>query len=267
MDLRGFYRALKYFAPVALMIVAFPTNGICGCPVLDAAVSPINGHTYYLLPNSDWTNAEKVARSLGGHLATIRSAAENKWVWDRWGTNRTLWIGLHDPHAGDGNGLKHAADFVWISGENSKYRNWALGEPNNGNVGEYCTAILSKENGSAGVWNDNGSGLAPGGQPPYFGVVEVPFHVWHVADNTSVAATKSVVASYSPSLSIQASGVNSTKITEHLVPDFSYQLQSSPDLINWTNVGPVFTATNEYMNNEFQKALPQQYFRLVQQAP
>src|ERR1035438_493852 len=68
-----------------------------GPTVLDSAVSPINGHVYYLLANNDWANAERAAVALGGHLATIRSAAENQWVWNRWGTNRTLWIGLHDP--------------------------------------------------------------------------------------------------------------------------------------------------------------------------
>ena len=42
--------------------------------------SPINGHYYSILSNSDWTSAETAAETMGGHLATIRSAAEENWV-------------------------------------------------------------------------------------------------------------------------------------------------------------------------------------------
>jgi len=96
--------------------------------VLQSAVNPANSHTYYLLDNSNWTDAESAAILLGGHLATINNLAENSWVWDRWGTNRTLWIGYNDA-AVEGT-------FVWANGEISGFTNWRGGEPNNGNGGE-----------------------------------------------------------------------------------------------------------------------------------
>jgi hypothetical protein len=37
-------------------------------------VNPANGHSYYLLSQNTWSNAEAEAVSLGGHLATIRNA-------------------------------------------------------------------------------------------------------------------------------------------------------------------------------------------------
>src|ERR1019366_2450080 len=88
----------KYFLAVVCAVCSLAPAAVFGDPaVLDTAINPANGHTYYLLASSDWTNAENTAVSLGGHLATIRSLAENNWVWNRWGTNRNLWIGLHDP--------------------------------------------------------------------------------------------------------------------------------------------------------------------------
>lgn len=118
-------------AAAATICTLLPAAVLGGPAVLDSAINPANGHTYYLLANSDWTDAENAAIGLGGHLATIRSLAENNWIWNRWGTNRDLWIGLYDPVMGDGGGAQHAANFVWTSGETNTYRNWNLstGEP------------------------------------------------------------------------------------------------------------------------------------------
>ena len=96
--------------------------------VLQTATNSANGHVYYLLQSSDWTNAENAAVSLGGHLATIRSQAEQDWVWNQWGSFGNLWIGLYDPNSGDGGGAQHAADFIWSSGETNGYRGWYPGE-------------------------------------------------------------------------------------------------------------------------------------------
>ena len=48
--------------------------------IIQTEVSPINGRTYHLLEPSSWSDAEAMARTLGGHLATIRSREENRWV-------------------------------------------------------------------------------------------------------------------------------------------------------------------------------------------
>jgi len=133
--------------------------------VLQSAVNPTNSHTYYLLDNSNWTDAESAAILLGGHLATINNLAENSWVWDRWGTNRTLWIGFNDA-AVEGT-------FVWANGEISGFANWRAGEPNDGNGGEDYAYIRAKGIADAGTWNDykNLATVLP--EPNLFGVVEV----------------------------------------------------------------------------------------------
>jgi hypothetical protein len=143
--------------------------------VIDSAFNASNGHWYYLLANSDWTDAETAAVGLGGHLATINDLTENNFVWNLWGTNRDLWIGLNDPVIGDGTGAQHAADFQWSSGDTSAYRNWRAGEPNNSNTGEYYAYIYAKGLVSGGgVWNDGPNVTQNPGEPLLFGVVEVP---------------------------------------------------------------------------------------------
>ncbi len=140
--------------------------------VLDTAFNPTTGHTYYLLDNSNWSDAENAAIGLGGHLTTINDLAENNWVWNRWGTGHDLWIGLHDPIVGDGSGPQHAANFVWADGSPSPYRNWRPGEPNNSN-GDYFTYILANGLDGGGQWNDVMDTANTPNQPLLHGVVEV----------------------------------------------------------------------------------------------
>jgi len=53
---------------------------------IDWVQSPINGHWYGVdyTPRS-WTDSEALAVSLGGHLATIRSQAEQDWIEQEFG--------------------------------------------------------------------------------------------------------------------------------------------------------------------------------------
>ena len=56
-------------------------------------VNPANRHVYYLLSQNTWSNAEAEAVALRGHLATIRNAAEDRWVYSRFGAyGGALWI-------------------------------------------------------------------------------------------------------------------------------------------------------------------------------
>ena len=134
---------------------------------IDSAVNPANNHTYYLLSNSTWTDAESAAISLGGHLATINDLAENSWVWNRWGTGHSLWIGLNDA-AVEGT-------FVWANGEPVSFTHWNSGEPNNGAgfSDEDYTYILANGQAADGVWNDYQNLATVDPQPQLFGVVEV----------------------------------------------------------------------------------------------
>jgi hypothetical protein len=67
---------------------------------------------------------------------------------------------------------------------------------------------------------------------------------------------------FAPTLSI---GFSAVKVTQHVVPGYDYQLQSSSDLVNWTNVGSIFTATNENMVSEFEINVTGQFFRILQE--
>src|ERR1035438_1662362 len=68
-------------ASVAIATAAlFSLSTFAGPTVLHSAINPANGHVYYLLSSSDWPSSENAAIGLGGHLATIRSLAENNWV-------------------------------------------------------------------------------------------------------------------------------------------------------------------------------------------
>jgi hypothetical protein len=112
--------------------------------------NPSNGNTYYLLSQNNWTLSQLEAVSLGGNLVTINDLAENNWVVSQFsnfgGTARALWIGLSDA-ATEGT-------FVWASGEQSAYRNWGSGEPNNHLGVEDWVHIFPSTDFRFGKWND-----------------------------------------------------------------------------------------------------------------
>jgi cysteine-rich repeat protein len=89
--------------------------------------------------------------SLGGHLVTIESAAENNFVWLEamsFFSTSPRWIDLSD-QATEGT-------FVWSTGEPLTYTNWASGEPNNSSGNEDCVEFRYGDN----EWNDANCGNA-----------------------------------------------------------------------------------------------------------
>ncbi len=113
-------------------------------------VNPANGHFYYLTTPTTWTNAEAFARAMGGHLATVRNAQEDAWIYSTFihhpGVTDTIWVGISD--------AAHEGSFVWASGETSAYRNWAPGEPNNLDGIEDYGRYFQPTHAYAGMWND-----------------------------------------------------------------------------------------------------------------
>jgi len=138
--------------------------------ILDTAVNPANGHTYHLLDNSNWTDAEAAAVALGGHLATVEDIAENTFLTSSFstfgGTTRHLWIGYTDA-AVEGT-------WVWASGSTSTFTNWwvAGGAPNNSTAndpaGEDFACIYP-----TGEWEDLHDHASSTWFPVLCGVVEV----------------------------------------------------------------------------------------------
>jgi hypothetical protein len=123
--------------------------GIIAGPI----TNPANGHDYYLLTPNTWSASEAEAENLGGTLAIIRSAAEQEWVFSKFGdyggTNRNLWIGLRRQWQG--------GPFVWADGEHLDFFNWAPGQPDNTGGVENCVEIWANGTWDGhGLWNDWG---------------------------------------------------------------------------------------------------------------
>jgi hypothetical protein len=132
----------------------------------------INGHYYRLTGwQMTWAEAERTARRYGGHLVSVRSAAEDDWLVSRFSSISDLWIGLSDE--------AHEGVWRWVSGEPATYFNWGPGEPNGGRNENY--GLLNAR--GTKKWND-----ASGGNR-YRGLVEV---------------TKIVSRAYEPEVTIVA---------------------------------------------------------------
>ncbi|MFK8112482.1 MAG: carbohydrate-binding domain-containing protein [Rubripirellula sp.] len=117
-----------------------------------------DGHLYLLTSNATtWTSAQVEAGSLGGNLVTISDAAEEAWLQQVFGTQLEYWIGLND-QATEG-------DFVWASGEELSYTNWAVGQPSDslGNQNEVRMNV-----GTTLQWDDVSQSLGDA-----FGIIEI----------------------------------------------------------------------------------------------
>ena len=130
-----------------LLVVSTISQISYGVTILSGPIGH-NGHDYYLLDNSNWTDAEAQAVSMGGHLTSIGDQSENDWVWDTFsnGGARSLWIGLVDIDQDD--------NFVWTNGEPVIYTNWQIDQPTGG---EYYTQMRygqAHTSEPAGRWND-----------------------------------------------------------------------------------------------------------------
>ena len=87
---RGSYGAWVWLVRLLLALTVGSLTAEAGI-VAGPVTSPVNGHTYYLLASNTWTASEAEAVTLGGHLATIRSAAENEWVYQTFAAYSGRW--------------------------------------------------------------------------------------------------------------------------------------------------------------------------------
>ncbi len=137
-------------------------------------VEPVSGHRYLLLEPAPWPESEQAAQVLGGHLASIGSPEEQRWVFstfgNRAGVERSLWIGLSRSTPG--------GSFSWSDGSVTTYRNWLPGQPDDALGGEPHVHMISRANTfghPGGTWNDLGTPGAPFTDfDPVCGVVELP---------------------------------------------------------------------------------------------
>ncbi len=141
---------MKKLVSTAILLAGFFESDAAVYTLGGPVVNPSNGHSYYLLSPSSWTDAQSYAQSLGGNLATIRNSTEQNWVFNTFSSygnvSRTLWIGLND--------VASEGQFVWASGEAVNYTMWSPGEPNNLGPEDYVF-IFPPSDSRAGYWNDN----------------------------------------------------------------------------------------------------------------
>lgn len=113
-------------------ILAFIVNGAVNADS-QKLLNPDNGHLYqYVSSGLTWANAQGACLTTGGHLVTLTTAAENTWVWNRFGTidpTKSIWLGGTD-EATEGR-------WKWVSGEPFDYANWVPGQPDNWNDQDY----------------------------------------------------------------------------------------------------------------------------------
>lgn len=112
----------------------------------DAVRGP-GGHKYkYYDDKVSWEEAQNRCKKLGGHLATITSAGEYKFIVDKF--PHDAWLG--------GTDRAKEGEWVWITGEPMKFTAWSRGQPDNAGGAENYLHYWVAEKG----WNDT---VATGG--------------------------------------------------------------------------------------------------------
>jgi hypothetical protein len=252
---------------ILLVIIASLGLPAHGAILAGPLVNPANGHSYYLLSQNTWSNAEVEAISLGGHLATIRNADEQHWVFSTFSTfHGALWIGLTD--------RDKVFTFTWTSGEPLLYTNWSDTEPDNGTGGiEYYThmwpaGIQGTNPPPPGKWNDYANVNDLWGFPLY-GVAEV-------SPATTVRVSLSAFADMAkakPVANLAAAGSTGPELRaftaiELIWPSETnklYRIQWTPSLTEpeWLNLEPTVLGTGTNVSVfDSTREHPQGYYRV-----
>jgi tetratricopeptide (TPR) repeat protein len=105
-----------------------------------------NGHAYQAVyAKYTWLAARNFCARMGGHLATITSEEENRFVFTSVGRKgMTFWLG--------GTDEKKEGRWTWITGEEWAYSAWNRGAPNDWKGQDY----LAYNDSSPGRWDDKG---------------------------------------------------------------------------------------------------------------
>jgi hypothetical protein len=158
----------------------------------DWITNPANGHQYAItFDYNTWVGAEAEAAAVGGHLATVRNAAENTWLSttfqgyyarDYQGNSSAslVWIGLYQPsiayHSYDPD---RPNDWSWISGESVNPAfpfplwsgHWSPPSGPGGDGGNHAYLDTDTHTNPGTWWNGNGADIDVRGQPR--GIIEL----------------------------------------------------------------------------------------------
>ena len=122
---------------------------ICASAFADARVT-WNGHTYQVcMEQGTWKQANAACKAAGGHLVTITSAAEQKFVYKQIMKHKgnVFWMGLKKASNGK---------WGWVTKEKLAYTNWAEGQPDGEYEAAYGAIYARAEDWGirAGQWDD-----------------------------------------------------------------------------------------------------------------
>ena len=119
-------------------------TGLTSCEHCDAGL--YDGRIYKtFIVELSWFDAYKYCQNLGGHLVTITSEDEQIFIenyMEAQSFTQCAWIGLYFDDS----------KWMWITGEEFEYSNWAEGEPNDSGAIEAFGHVNWLTNG--GKWND-----------------------------------------------------------------------------------------------------------------
>ena len=120
--------------------------------VVPSKAKEYNGHTYYVYTanNYTWEKAKAFCEKKGGHLATITSSGENKFIRTLMTNSKVdeTWIG----------GKYESGKWKWITGESFKYKDWdtSRGQPDIANGKRTCLELYDDGWGAwTNEWNIN----------------------------------------------------------------------------------------------------------------
>ncbi len=137
-----------------------------------------NGHFYEAILSPTrvtWEQARDLAVTLGGHLVTLTSSAEDSFVFslianrpELWQSNSFggPWLGGFQPNP---TGTAPDQGWVWVTGEAWSFTNWASGEPGDQGWQGGVESYLQYRDASGG-WND----FTNDGNSTYSFIVEYP---------------------------------------------------------------------------------------------
>ena len=90
-----------------------------------------NGHWYAVIDRNSrsWLEMQEFAVGLGGHLATLNSVQESRWLVGQMAGRRCALGGIQEPGSDE-----PAGGWRWITGEPMNWTNWTPGEPQDGDL-------------------------------------------------------------------------------------------------------------------------------------
>lgn len=121
-----------------------------------------NGHGYIVVTHDGgigWDVAKQEAIAIGGHLATIGSAAENQFVSAMANTYDRAWDMSGGPYLGGSQSVgavEPDGGWSWVTGEPWTYSDWSSGEPSGGFQEDFLQIYVRFSTN----WNDIPSGAS-----------------------------------------------------------------------------------------------------------